>query len=288
MNELSIPLLSDEKKAYLLGLRAGDIYARKDSNRVIVEVTSSKPVQIEMFQNVFSSYGKVSWYEKKGGATEKTTRAYCSLNSSFEFLVNKPTYIPEWILNKEELFYSFLAGYVDSEGSWIITKHKKYNGKYKDLVFSLGTCDKTILEQIHKKLKELGFKSHFYLVRKRGTYTGIGVCNFDLYRVMLMRIKDVIRLAKILLPLSKHKEKQNKIQKIIELESFFKRASSIEIPCPYCGYEKIWKCGFWKYKDKKYPRYICPNCGKYISKKKVELVEEELNANHRSFLSRFV
>lgn len=262
-----------EEKAYLLGLRAGDIYARKHFKCITVEVTSSKPEQIQMFQRVFSKYGKVSFYEKKGGFTEKTTRAYCYLNDSFNFLIEKSIFIPEWILKKEELFYSFLTGYVDSEGSWIITKHKRYKGKYKDVVFSLGSCDKIILEQIQKKLQELGFNSHLYLVRKMGTNTGMGVCHFDLYRVMIMRVKDVIRLAKILLPLTMHEKKRDKILKIIELEPLFKRTFSLEIKCPLCSYGKLWKYGFWKYKENKYPRYICSKCKRYFSEKQLEVIK---------------
>lgn len=258
-----------KEKAYMIGLRTGDIYARKHFNLIWIENTSPKLSQFKLFKSVFGKYGIVKFYEKKGGATEKTIRTYSFLDNSFDFLISKPNEIPKWILENDEYFYSFLAGYMDCEGSWIITEHKKYNGKYKDIIFSLGTCDKIVLEQIHQKLKELEFESHLYLVRKAGVNTGIGICNFDLYRVMIMRVKDVIRLAKILLPLSKHEEKQNNALKIIELESFFKRAISLEIPCLSCGYKKLWKCGFWEYKDKKYPRYMCPKCRKYFSEKKL-------------------
>jgi len=254
------------ERAYVLGLRSGDIYARKHYRSVIVEVTSPKSEQIEMFKNIFSKYGKIICYEKRSKVTGKTTRAYCFLNESFNFLIQKTQLIPDWILKNNSLFYSFLSGYVDSEGSWIITEHKKYDGKYKDLVFSLGTCDKVILEQVHRKLKELGFNSHFYLVRKAGVHTNIGICNFDLYRVMLMRAKDVIKLAKILLPLSKHEGKRDKILKIIELEPSFKRMLSPEIPCPLCNHKKIWRRGSGEGKIK-YQRYICPNCKKNFSEK---------------------
>lgn len=262
--------------AYLLGLRAGDIHARKHSNRVVAEVTSSRPEQIKMFQKIFSRYSKVSVYEKKGGITERTTRAYCYLDNTFHFLIKKPESIPKWILEKDELFYSFLAGYVDSEGSWIITQHKKYNGKYKDLIFSLGSCDKIILEQIHERLKNLKFNSHFYLVRKAGVHTGIGVCNFDLYRVMIMKQEDVAKLAKILLPLSNHERKKERMKMY-----FFKKQNlgTIKIPCIYCNHKKVWKNGFEKYANKKYQRYKCPICKKEFSEQtiqKLTLMESEV------------
>ncbi len=194
------------EKAYLLGLRAGDINAQKHCRLVSACMTSTKEAQIKMFKDAFGKYTHVKDYEAKGGYTLKTRKINAYLDPSFDFLIGKPQTIPDWIFNDEKLFYSFLAGYCDSEASWIVTEHKRYNGKWKDLVFSLGTCDKNILEQINQKLKTLGFNSHLYLVRKKGTY-GERKCNFDLYRVMMMAHEDVTRLAKNLLPLSKHEDK---------------------------------------------------------------------------------
>lgn len=248
------------EKAYLMGFRTGDLHAFKHCRLIKIETTSPRNALVNMFKKAFEKYGKVIVRETKGGYTEKTNRIYCFLDSSFEFIINKPKIIPDWILKDESLFYSFLAGYCDGEASWIITQHKKYEGRYKDLVFSLGTCDKDVLEQIHQKLKELGFRSHLYMVRKRGVY-GERVCNFDLYRVMIHRVKDVIKLAKTLLPLSLHEEKRNKMLEIIKLESSFKRALALEIPCPLCNYTKLWKLGFSQYKNR-YQRYVCPSCRK--------------------------
>lgn len=255
------------EKSYLIGLRTGDLHARKHSRLIVVETTSPRDAQLTMFKKAFDKYAKVIVKERKGGYTEKTNRIYCHLDSSFKFLLNKPEFIPSWILKNDNLFYFFLAGYCDSEASWIITRHKKYDGKYKDLIFSLGTCDKTILEQTNQKLKELGFRSHLYMVRKKGIYRE-RICNFDLYRVMITHIKDIIKLAKILLPLSLHEEKRDKMQKIIKLEPLFKRALSLEIPCPACKHRKLWKLGFLQYGNRS-QRYVCPNCEKYFYEDKL-------------------
>src|SRR3989338_127409 len=158
------------EKAYLLGLRTGDIHARKHYRLIQADTTSTNDAQLKMFAQAFRKYGQVKSYKKKGGYTETTNRIYTFLDLSFGFLTQKPKIIPSWIMKNNGLFYSFLAGYVDSEGSWIITHHK---------------------------LKELGYNSHFYLVRKKGTY-GNRVCNFDLYRVMIMSHKDVVKLAETL------------------------------------------------------------------------------------------
>src|SRR5205823_9762542 len=38
------------------------------------------------------------------------------LNMTFEFLLPKQDAVPEWILESDEPFFAFLAGYVDAEG----------------------------------------------------------------------------------------------------------------------------------------------------------------------------
>lgn len=262
-----------KEKSYLLGLRAGDIYAKKIYNRVIVETTSPRLSQMKMFNGAFKKYGTVIIYEKKGGLTAKTNRIYCALDKTFQFLTNKPKQIPQWIIKNKNLFYHFLAGYVDSEGSWIITEHKKYNGRWKDLIFSLGSCDKKILEQIQQKLRQSGFNSHKYLVCKKGVY-GAKLYNFDFFRVMITNHDDVAKLAKILLPLSKHEDKRRKMLGIIDyrLKSIKKKLikkenlGTTKILCIRCGNKKVWKNGFSKYKNKKYQRYKCPRCRKEFQK----------------------
>lgn len=257
------------EKAYLIGLRAGDISAQKKGRLIVVCTTSPKPAQMKMFRAAFEKYSSVNEYDAKGGFTEKSKKINCFLHPSFDFLIEKPKAIPNWVLDGEKLFYSFLTGYCDSEASWIITEHKKYDGKWKDLVFSLGTCDKTILEQINHKLNELGFNSHFYLVRRRGVY-GIQTCNLDLYRVMITCHKDTVKLAEALLPISRHEEKRKAQLRVINYEKqnterkLLKKQNlgTIEISCQNCGYKKVWRNGFKKYKNKKYLRYKCPLCKK--------------------------
>ncbi len=265
------------EKAYLIGLRTGDVSAQKHCRLVVACTTSPKKAQMQMFRDAFEKYSHVNEYEAKGGFTEKSRKINCYLHPSFDFLIEKPKSIPDWILNDEGAFYSFLAGYCDSEASWIITEHKKYGGKWKDLVFSLGTCDKTILEQINQKLKGLGFNSHLYLVRKKGVY-GTRKCNFDLYRVMMTNHKDIVKLADTLLPFSKHEEKREAKLRIIKYEKSNdekkllkkKNLGTIDIPCIHCGHKKVWRNGFTKQENRKYRRYKCPLCKKEFQKGRVE------------------
>lgn len=259
------------EKAYLIGLRTGDIHARKHCRLIAVSMTSPKSTQMKMFRTSFAKYSHINEYECNGGFTQKSRQVRCYLHPSFKFLIEKSKTIPNWIMKNNELFYYFLAGYCDSEASWIITEHKKYDGRWKDLIFSLGTSDKKILQQIHQKLKEFGFNSHLYMVKKKGTentINGIIIRNFDLYRVMMMSHKDVVKLAKILLPLSKHEDKQKAKLRIINYnevnlkrkELKRKNLGTVKMLCIKCGHKKVWKNGYSKYKDKKYTRYKCPLC----------------------------
>jgi DNA-directed RNA polymerase subunit M/transcription elongation factor TFIIS len=266
--EKKIPFSGDLKeKSYLLGLRTGDLHARSHYQKVQVEMTSTKQEQLKMFRTIFEKYAKVKSYEKKGGYTDKTNKIYSFLDKSFNFLVKKPSSIPDWIIEDKELFFFFLAGYCDSESSWIMTQHKKYGGKYRDLIFSLGTCDKRVLEQIHKKLKELGFSSHLYMVRKKGIY-GERVCNLNLYRVMMANRKSVIKLAETLLPISKHGDKINAKRRLIDYNNKNlktkamnrKKLGTVQLDCPRCEHKKVWKNGIKRHEEYISLRFKCPLC----------------------------
>jgi transposase-like protein len=276
------------EKAYILGLRTGDLYATPHRKLIRVEAVSSQLNFIKMFKKIFSRYSVVKVYETKSKITEKSFKVYCYLNSSFDFLIKKLEEIPEWIMKTEEYFFSFLAGYVDAEGSWIIAKHKIKNLVYEDSIFNLGSCDKTIMQQIHQKLKELKFNSHLYLDRKAGTGTQLGKYHSDFYRIRIYG-KDVARLAKIISPLSNNENKQKRIMKIIELEKMkeikAKDLGTVEIPCLYCGYKKVSKHGSYFYKGRRFQRYKCPICKEIFSVqtiKKFKSTELTLEKNQKN------
>jgi hypothetical protein len=266
------------EKAYILGLRTGDLYATPHRKLIRVEAGSSQLIFLKMFKKIFSRYSVVKVYETKSKITEKSFKVYCYLDSSFDFLIKKLEEIPEWIMKTDEYFFSFLAGYIDAEGSWIIAKHKIKKWMYEDSVFTLGCCDKIIMQQIHQKLKELGFNSHLYLDRKAGTSTQLGKYYSDFYRIRIYG-KDVARLAKIIFPLSNHEDKQKRIMKIIELEKMkeikAKDLGTIEIPCLYCGYKKVSKYGGYSYKGKQHQSYECPACIKVFTELTSEKIQKK-------------
>lgn len=269
-----IPFSGDLKeKAYILGLRTGDLYVIPHHKLIKIETTSSKPTFLKMFEKVFGKYGVVKVYERKGKITEKSFRVYCYLDPSFEFLIKKLEEIPEWIMKCDDYFFPFLAGYIDAEGSWMIVEHKIKKWKYKDSTLSLGSCDKIIIHQIHQKLKELGFKSNLYLSKKAGTSTQLGKYHSDFYRIRIYG-KNVVELAERLLPLSRHEDKQKRMREIITLgKTKIKSLGTVEIPCLFCSHKKVSKQGAYFYKGIRYQRYRCPICKKVFSVQTIKKLE---------------
>lgn len=203
------------EKAYMLGLRAGDISAARACKQITVLTGTTHLSQLQMFKDVFGKYSKISTFVttiKSDG--RKAWTIYCRLNKSFEFLLNKPKKIPKWILDNTHYFYAFLTGYADCEACWNI--HKIKDNKKTRARFQITSGDKIVLSQIKNKLKELGFSPLFRLAHKKGYRKTLGKYNLDIYCLNLNHQKDVLKLAKILLKYSKHKEKIWKMKFVLE------------------------------------------------------------------------
>ena len=195
------------EKAYLLGLRAGDIHARKRAtNTVGINVTTTRPAMLRLCEKVFGKYGYVKKYPVKGPVVYEWY-VYCDLDKSFEFLIEKPSQVPD-----DESFYAFLAGYVDSEGTWTFDK------QVNKLMFSfwIKSQDLGLLNQIKEKLKSDGFHpSGPKLQIKEGSWQkasingkAVWVKNRkDFWCLRLNRQDEIILLAEKLTPFVHHEEK---------------------------------------------------------------------------------
>ena len=75
------------------------------------------------------------------------------------------------------------------------------------------------MKEIKEKLTSLGYYALIYLDKKKGDNTPYGFYNKDIYRVVINRKSDIIRLIKNLIPLSKHSEKVRKMKFIIKNKS---------------------------------------------------------------------
>ena len=201
-----------EEKAYMIGLRQGD-FSAYDGYGVRIMSTSTKPNQIKMFRDTFNKYGHTHVYKNK---TSSGWCMYCYLDDSFNFLIEKFAKLPDWIINNDSLFYSFLAAYADCEGCWNIIKDGKNAIRF---TFMLSNNDKTILEQIGNKLTRDGYTPYLRLRGKKGDRTNLGVHTQDHYIIVINKKKDITSLAKKLLNYSRHEDKRYKMKLMLRFQN---------------------------------------------------------------------
>jgi len=216
MKYLKLPFSNSlVEKAYMLGLRSGDISATKACKQITVTTSTTHLAQLQMFKDTFRKYAPINTFITTIPFDgRKAWRVYCRLNNSFKFLLNKPKKIFQWILDNKNYFYAFLAGYADCEACWYI--HKMKDSRFTRGRFQIASGDKTILNQIKNKLKEFKFNPLFRLSHKRGYRKTLGKYNIDMYCLTMHYQTDVLKLAKILLKYSIHQEKIWKMKFIME------------------------------------------------------------------------
>lgn len=202
-----------KEKAYFLGLRTGDFYAKQIKKCIRIQTTTTHLAQIELLERAFKRYGEHRVYYSRNKAREDEWFIYTDLHPSFDFLLKKPQEIPKWILDKDEYFYSFLSAYMDCEGTFCIIKNHE---KFARFIFRIKTGDKRILEQIRDKLNSNNFFTLLYPGYRKGKIGTYGIFRIDMYDLILYRKSEVISLIETLLLLSKHSEKIRKMEFILE------------------------------------------------------------------------
>ncbi len=205
-----------KKKAFLLGLRAGDFHAKKIKKSVRIQTSTTHKAQIELLERSFHEYGEIRKYLYKSKEKENEWFIYVDMNESFYFLVPKPTRVPEWIINNNSYFYQFLAAYSDCEGNFNINRSHKNCFRVS---FRLRTGDKNILEDIKNKLEEENYSPLLNLETKKGTIIFSYHSNKDIYNLTLNKKEEVLKFIQSYLPLSKHSEKMRKMKFILEMKS---------------------------------------------------------------------
>ncbi|MBU3918462.1 hypothetical protein KKC63_00935 [Patescibacteria group bacterium] len=214
-----------EEKAYFLGLRAGDFYARWIRKSIRIQTSTTHLAQINLLKNAFRNYGETCIYLAKSKSREDEWFIYVDLHPSFEFLVTKPNKIPDWILKDKKYFFQFLTAYMDCEGSW---KVQKSHQKHIRFMFKIKTGDLKILKQIKKKLEMLNYHAYLYLEKEKGTKSSYGSYNQDIFDLSINRKEEIVSLINKLLPLSKHSEKTRKMNFILKYKN--KKWNSVEEP----------------------------------------------------------
>ncbi len=188
-----------QEKAYLIGFRLGDLHVEEGNWAIRIRCTSTHQEQIDLVHDLFEKYGGV-WIsqprEKRG------TGITAHLNRSFEFLIPREDKIADWILSDENLFAAFLAGYVDAEGSFIISGGRAY--------FKVDSGDRGILFQAWMRLTEIGIRfSEPRLVRPAGTW----IRQFhlssrrDIWRLTSERKETLHQFCELLEPFLRHRKR---------------------------------------------------------------------------------
>ena len=197
-----------KEKAYLLGLRAGDLSAfQRTPNTIEVTTATSHPAMIDLFYNIFSKYGHCGGWPRSSNLGYEWG-LYCGLDTSFTFLVNKSSEAPA----EKKLFHPFLAGYIDAEGCWKISpNHDRW------ISFGLVICsqDLGILSSIQKKLKEDGYHPSLCINNKKSRFNEVS----PLYELLLNRRDEVISIIQRIIQLLRHREKIEKAKLILEIKN---------------------------------------------------------------------
>lgn len=188
------------EKSYLIGFRVGDLWVHKTnvkSETIFVSCHTTCNDQIILMKKLFSRYGKVSiTFNEK----DRSFSVNCYLDATFSFLLPKEDLIDKWILHKRSYVASFIAGYIDAEGSFSVNQNR---GRFK-----IDSYDKNILNQAHEWFLRNKIRSKLNLIYKKGEiHQGMVVYNNDLWRLNVNEVNSLLEFIKIFKPLLRHKKR---------------------------------------------------------------------------------
>ena len=202
---------TDEDKAYLLGLRHGDLSVSKPWKDVVrVSTSTTHPAMANLFRSLFEPYGHV--YQSP--RYKKDTRSYewnlyAIVDNSFDFLLDDRTEVWKWVAQKESTLLGYLAGVLDAEGS--VGIHS--NGIGTSIRVMYYNTSQELLIFIKGALEMLGYRpTGPYLDKRKGTSTSKYKIERkkDYYKLALQRFGDAKDLVGRL-PI-KHSEKVRRMQ----------------------------------------------------------------------------
>jgi DNA-binding CsgD family transcriptional regulator len=208
------------ERAYLLGLRSGDLNAAKTSlNSVMARVSTTHPAMVELFTRTLDNYGHCSLVTRIVFLTGYGWQGRTYLDNSFSFLIDKPKTVP----TDEMQFYAFVAGLSDSDGSWVIS----HDEARLTFTFLITTEESLLIRAVKTMLESIGLHPTLRMDQKSGTTKTTKIMHGvsgarkitlsrDMWVLRLHRLGEVSFLAAKILPLSRHKEKIEKMRIILD------------------------------------------------------------------------
>ena len=175
-------------RAYLIGLRTGDLHATIDGNQVRIDTSTTHPAMWELVSSCFGKYGRVNRTPSKWKDGFQWM-VYGYLDKSFDFLLTKPQRVPKEIISDRVLFLSFLSGYIDAEGNLRIFRNENKVG----VSFRINSEDEGILRDIRDALRTMGYHVYFALGEEKGTRNG-KTYRKRLWTLGMFRKNEVIEL----------------------------------------------------------------------------------------------
>ena len=161
---------SDEDKAYLLGLRHGDLsVSRPFGDAIRVSTSTTHPSMARLFRVLFEPFGHVYQHPRY----KEDTKTYewnlqAILDSSFEFLLEDRNTSWNWIQERVTTILAYVSGAWDAEGSVGIFR----NANCTAILLSIYNTNTDFLRYIQRILTQIGYHPVGpYLDKRKGTVT---------------------------------------------------------------------------------------------------------------------
>jgi hypothetical protein len=192
-------------KCYLVGLRCGDLYAFLDDKRVICSVSTTHPAWEKLMNDLFRDFGPIRKHPFENRKGEFAWQISAYLDDSFSFLISKLSKIPSWIVNNKQLFFNFLAGLIDSDGTIAL------KGKDRPVI-RITSSDKWLMQKIKNILEKFNYHAVLY---KKEKHNEIHFGKKPIYELEIGKKKEVMELLSQLS--FKHEEKIKRATLILTL-----------------------------------------------------------------------
>jgi len=188
------------EKAYLIGFRLGDLnvyQTNQNSELILVRCHTTQSVQVELIRDSFAKYGQVTVSKSRFGM-----QVNCYLNLSFVFILPKYKKVPVWIADNNETIASFIAGYTDAEGNFILNQNRAR--------FKIDSYDNEILEWISNQLENQSIKTKFRLICKQNAISFQGYrWRENLWRLNINEARSLLQFILLIKPFLKHQKRYN-------------------------------------------------------------------------------